>query len=291
MSEQVIIGGVEAGGTKFVCAIGNEKGEVLLEERFPTESPEVTLPRAVEFFKKAEAEFGKVSRFGVGTFGPAGVNKDRDDYGKILATPKPGWEGADFVGAFEKAFPEASIAFDTDVNAAAMGEGAKGAAQGLKTFVYVTVGTGIGGGIIIDGKPLSGLLHPEVGHITVPAFDDFEGVCPFHGDCLEGLASGTAIGERWGTPAYELPADHEAWELEAKYLAAAVQTLTAIVSPERIIFGGGVMEQEHLFPMIREEYKKNAGGYWPDVENYIVPPQLGNQAGIVGCFALAGIEA
>ena len=289
-NQRELIGGVEAGGTKIVCAIGDAFGNVLLEERFPTETPELSIPRAIEFFKNAELEYGQVSKFGIGTFGPAGVYKQRDDYGKILATPKQGWEGADFVGAFEGAFPEVEIAFDTDVNAAALGEGLKGAAQGLRTFVYITVGTGIGGGVVVDGKPLSGLLHPEIGHIPVPLFDDFEGVCPFHRNCVEGMASGTAIGARWGMDAKAIPIDHEAWDLEAKYLAALVQTLTGILSPERIIFGGGVMEQKQLFPLIREKFIERANGYWPEVEDYIVPPELGNQAGIVGCFALAGIS-
>ncbi len=287
MSQSVRFGAVEAGGTKFVCAVGDSAGNVLVEERFSTETPEPTLQRAVNFFKKHEGEYGKIDHFGIGTFGPAGVNRSRDDYGKILATPKLGWQGADFVGTFQSAFPAATIVFDTDVNAAALGEGKRGAAVGLKTYVYVTVGTGIGGGIVVNGRPLKGMLHPDIGHITVPAFDDFEGVCPFHGDCLEGLASGTAISERWGKEAWELAVDHPAWELEAEYLAAMVQTLTAVVSPERVILGGGVMEQTQLFSLVCEKFAKNTGGYWPELEDFIVPSELGNQAGIIGCFELA----
>jgi fructokinase len=286
--ERQWIGGLEAGGTKIVCAVGDAEGNVIHEERFPTETPERTLPEVIAFFKKSEQEFGEIGGLGIGTFGPAGTNRGRSGYGTILKTPKAGWEGADLLGAFREAYPGVPVAFDTDVNAAAVGEGARGAARGLDSFVYVTVGTGIGGGIVVNGKPLSGILHPEIGHIRVPIFDDFEGVCPFHGNCLEGMASGTAMAKRWGVDPRQLPSDHEAWDLEAKYLAAMVQTLTAVLSPERIIFGGGVMEQTQLFPMIREKFMRDAGGYWPEIDDFLVPSQLGNQAGIIGCLILAG---
>jgi len=284
--KQTFIGGIEAGGTKFVCAVGDVDGNVLLEERFPTTTPAETFAGAIEFFQKASEQYGELSKLGIGTFGPAGVNPKRDDYGKILVTPKQGWEGADFVGTMQRAFPNAEIVFDTDVNAAALGEGLKGAAQGFASYVYVTIGTGIGGGVVVDGRTLSGLLHPEIGHISVPQLDDFEGVCPFHGNCVEGMASGTAIAERWGTPAYELAPEHPAWQLEAKYLAHMCRTLTAILSPEKIILGGGVMEQAHLLELVRAEFNELNGGYWPTPTDYIVTPDLGNQAGITGCLAL-----
>lgn len=281
----MILGGIEAGGTKFVCALGDEHGNVLKEERFPTGAPEPTLAQAVAFFENAEQEIGKMDALGIGTFGPAGINKDLDNYGKILATPKEGWEGAEFLGAFAKW--DIPKAFDTDVNAAALGEGAKGAAVGLKNFVYITVGTGIGGGVVINGQTLSGYLHPEIGHISIRQLDDFEGVCPFHKNCAEGMASGTAMRERWGKPAQKLSLDHPAWELEAAYLASLCQTLTAVLSPQRIILGGGVMGQDHLLPMIQKKFDELCSSYWQTPNNYLVRPELGNQAGIVGALRLA----
>lgn len=281
----MILGGIEAGGTKFVCALGDEHGNVLKEVRFPTAAPEPTLANAVAFFEQTEQEFGKMSALGIGTFGPAGINKDLDNYGKILATPKAGWEGADFLGAFSQwNIPKA---FDTDVNAAALGEGLKGAAIGLKNFVYITIGTGIGGGVVINGLPLSGYLHPEIGHISIRQSDDFEGVCPFHKNCVEGMASGTAIEARWGKPAQELAPDHPAWELEATYLASLCKTLTAVLSPQRIILGGGVMGQDHLLPMIQAKFDDLCASYWQTPDDYLVTPKLGNQAGIVGALRLA----
>lgn len=284
------LGGIEAGGTKFVCAIGDRKsGEILLEERFPTTDPTATLARAVDFFKEASSRGYPISALGIGTFGPAGVNPSLSNYGKILATPKQGWEGADFVGTFRDAFPDISIAFDTDVNAAAIGEGSQGAAVDLSSYVYITIGTGIGGGMVIDGRVIRGYLHSEIGHVSVrrEAGDDFAGACPFHEDCIEGLASGTAISKRWGMPAEELHADHPAWQLEAKYLASLCQTLTATLSPERIILGGGVMQQKHLLSMIEKEFVTKINGYWSIPESYLVTPKLGNQAGIIGCLKLA----
>jgi len=284
------LGGIEAGGTKFVCAVSDrDTGEIIIEERFPTTDPTNTLARAVAFFKDAASQGKPIDALGIGTFGPAGVNPALSNYGKILATPKEGWEGADFIGAFQDAFPELAIAFDTDVNAAAIGEGSEGAAKGLSSYVYITVGTGIGGGVVINNQVIQGYLHPEIGHISIrrEEGDDYAGACPFHQDCVEGLASGTAINQRWGMAAQDMPEDHPAWQLEAKYLAALCQTLTATLSPERIILGGGVMLQKHLLPMIQQEFNSLTNGYWQTPENYIVTPKLGNHAGIIGCLKLA----
>lgn len=303
-SAKKIIGGIEAGGTKFVCAVGfsseekDQPVEVLSEVRFPTTTPEATLAQALAFFQEAVAEFGELAALGIGTFGPASVQQRRKDYGRILNTPKKGWKDAEIVSFFTEAFPEASIAFDTDVNAAALGESLQGAGKDVENFVYLTVGTGIGGGVIVDGKPLQGLLHPEIGHLLLPPFHALEngkfsqpekitGSCPFHEHCLEGYASGTAMNQLWGCRAETLPPDHPAWELEATFLAAACQNLTAILSPQRIILGGGVMQQMHLFPMIRNKFQALIGDYWSIEEPYIIPPALGNQAGIIGSLQLA----
>ncbi len=282
-----LLGGVEAGGTKMVCAVAYEPGEVLEEQKFPTTQPEETLVRVKEFLENAAIKHGELAAIGYGTFGPASVTPSSKDYGKVLATPKSEWEGADVIGFLSNAFPRVGIGFDTDVNAAALGEGFAGAAVGLSNYVYVTVGTGIGGGVVIGGQPLHGSPHPETGHMRVPLLDDFSGVCPFHGDCLEGLASGTAIGERWGVPAQELGREHEAWDLEAGYLAAMVQNYVACYAPERIILGGGVMEQPFLLEQIRQKYTELVGGYWTENSELLVSPALGNQAGITGALLLA----
>ena len=277
------VGAVEAGGTKIVCAVGSGPDD-LAEERFPTEDPETTIERICEFFEG----FSDLTSIGIGTFGPAGVNPNEPKtYGHILNTPKPGWKNTDLAGSLREKL-SLPFHFDTDVNAAALGEGKWGAAQGLHSFVYITVGTGIGGGAVIDGQIAHGLLHPEIGHLRLPRDperDAFEGCCPFHGDCLEGLASGPAIERRWRKPATELPPDHEAWKLQAHYLALALTNLTLTLSPQMIILGGGVMEQEQLFPMIREELAEQINGYLKPPE--IVPPGLGNRAGILGAIALA----
>lgn len=283
----ILLGGVEAGGTKMVCAVANEPGKVLDEVRFATANPEDTLARVKEYFDAAQEKWGKLGAIGYGTFGPAGVTLGESNYGTVLPTPKPGWEGADVVGFLENAYPGVAISFDTDVNAAAIGEGFAGAAVGLKNYVYITVGTGIGGGVVIDGKALNAKPHAEIGHMLVPRLDDYQGCCSFHGTCLEGLASGSAIGGRWGVSAPELGPDHEAWDLEASYLAMMVQNLVASLAPERIILGGGVMEQEFLLAKVRERFLENAAGYWSCDESFLVTPEMGNQAGITGALVMA----
>jgi fructokinase len=285
-------GALEAGGTKFVCAVGAGPGDILEEIRFPTADPAGTIGRAIDFFS---AHRDKIEAVGIGSFGPVDPDRTSPAYGCITSTPKPGWQNVDLAGVLKKAL-KVPIAFDTDVNAACLGEHRWGAAQALGTFLYLTVGTGIGGGARCEGSLLHGFMHPEMGHIMIPhdrEKDPYKGKCPYHGDCLEGLASGPAIEERWGLRGEDLPDNHPAWELEAHYLALACATYISILSPERIILGGGVMERPHLFPLIREKTQVILNDYishdrvLAGMESYIVPPGLGKRAGMLGALALA----
>lgn len=289
-----LLGGIEAGGTKFVCAVG-EPGRVSAEIRFPTTKPDETIAQAVAFFEQQQREKGPISAVGIAAFGPLDPNPKSDTFGYITTTPKPHWGNVDLAGAIVRAL-DVPIAFDTDVNGAALGEFTYGAGKDVDNLIYITIGTGIGGGIIANGRIVHGLVHPEMGHIHMardPERDPYLGRCPYHGDCFEGLAAGPAIGERWGKPAYELPADHPAWELEADYIAQALQTFICTLSPERIILGGGVMQQPQLFPLVRQKTLRLLNGYvqhpriLDDIDSYIVPPGLGNQAGAIGALALA----
>lgn len=284
----MLIGAIEAGGTKFVLGIGNEKGEILERVSIPTESPQETMPKVIEFF------MGKgVEAIGVGCFGPIDPKKDSPTYGYITTTPKVKWANYNIIGELKKHF-NVPIAFDTDVNGATLGELTWGVAKGLDSALYITVGTGIGAGAIVEGKMIHGLLHPEMGHIMVKKHenDNYKGKCPYHGDCLEGVAAGPALEERWGKKGFELEPNHPAWEMEAYYLAQALVNFILIVSPEKIIMGGGVMKQEHLFPMIRKEVANILKGYInkkeisEDIDNYIVAPKLGDNAGLCGAVAL-----
>jgi fructokinase len=274
-------GGVEAGGTKWVCAIGSRPDDLHALEVIPTTTPAETLARAAAFF----TQNGGVSAVGVGSFGPIDQRA-----GRITTTPKPGWADTDVVSALHDAL-DVPIAFDTDVNAAALGEQRWGAAVGLDTFCYITVGTGIGGGVMAGGKLVHGLAHPEFGHMRVPhdrTRDPFDGVCPFHGDCFEGLASGSALRARWGAPA-ETIADPQAWELEAEYLALGLVNVITIVSPQLIVLGGGVAKQPGLIPQVRELVDELLAGYVvaPDV----VAPALGDRSGVLGAIELARLAA
>lgn len=289
------VGGIEAGGTKFVCAVGTSPDDVRAETRFPTTTPEETIGRAVAFFHEQEAKYGRPAAIGIASFGPLDPNPASPTFGYITSTPKPHWANANLAGAIRAAL-DVPVGFDTDVSIAGLGEWRWGAAQGLSSFIYLTIGTGIGGGVLIDGKPVHGLLHPELGHIPLPhdwTADPYKGRCPYHGDCLEGMAAGPAIGERWGRAAVELPPDHPAWELEAHYLARALQAFILTLSPERIILGGGVMEQPQLFPMVRRKVVNYLNGYVQspsilrDIDSYIVPPGLSNRAGVLGAFVQA----
>ncbi|MES2439288.1 MAG: ROK family protein [Verrucomicrobiota bacterium] len=282
-----MIAGIELGGTKTVVAIGTAEGRVIEELRFPTTLPEETLGTAIGWLR----ERGIPERIGIAAFGPIGIVPGRENYGNVLATPKPGWAGFSLTGSLSEAFPDAKLTIDTDVNAAALAEARIGAAAGLDDVAYITIGTGIGGGILSGGCLIHGALHPEFGHLKVPrmAADDFAGVCPFHADCLEGLASGPSIAARWGKPAHELPADHPAWETQAWYLAHGILSLLAIVSPARVIVGGGVSQVDGLHRKINGKLVELAAGYFPPVldPDYVVAPSLGQEAGICGAFLLA----
>lgn len=289
-------GGIEAGGTKFVCAVGSSPKDILAEIRFQTTTPEETLGKAVEFFRKTIQKNNiRLNCIGIGSFGPVDLNPLSPHYGEITSTPKPGWANAQICSTIQEKTGVPTV-FDTDVNAAAIGEGMWGAAQGLKNYIYLTIGTGIGGGLVVDGKPYHGLVHPEMGHIYLsrdPEFDPFQGCCPFHGDCFEGLASGPAIRARCGLAAENLPEYHPVWDLETNYIAQALQSIICITSPERIILGGGVMQQAHLFPMIQLKVIQLLNGYVQSpeivdhIDRYIVPPALGNYAGVLGAIAMA----
>ena len=294
-SDRRLFGGVEGGGTKFVCVIGRGPDEILAEARIPTTSPEATLSQTVDFFRAESARRGSLAAVGVGSFGPVDLREGSATWGFITTTPKAGWAHTDVAGRLMKGLG-VPVAFDTDVNAAAIGEARWGAAQGLDTFAYLTVGTGIGGGGLSGGQPMHGLVHPEIGHMLLPhdrSLDPFPGVCPFHAGCLEGLASGPALLARWGQPAENLPEGHPAWPLEARYLALAVANLVCTLSPQRIVLGGGVMEQTQLFPLIRKEVVALLNGYiraaeiLDGIDTYLVPPGLGNRSGRLGALAMA----
>jgi fructokinase len=279
-----------------VCAVGTGPADLRAETRFPTTTPEETLGQAIDFFREQAGALGEpLAALGVASFGPLDPNRASPTYGHITTTPKPGWAHADVVGPLKAAL-ELPVAFDTDVNGAALGEHRWGAAQGLHTFVYLTIGTGLGGGAMVEGRLLHGLLHPEMGHVLLPHDwdeDPFPGTCPYHGDCFEGLAAGPALEARWGQPGETLPPDHPAWPLEAHYLALGLMSYVLTLSPQRIILGGGVMQQPHIFPLVRQELLELLNGYVqaPEIlegmDDYVVPPGLGNRAGVLGAIALA----
>lgn len=282
------IGAIEAGGTKFVCGIGNERGEFEDRISFPTEGPEQTLGLAIAYFKDKN-----VDAIGVGSFGPIDIRPGSPSYGYVTTTPKPGWSNYDLLGTLRREF-DVPCGWDTDVNAAALGEATWGAARGLNSCLYYTVGTGIGIGVYAEGRLVHGLVHPEGGH-TLPRRhpdDRFAGLCPYHGDCLEGMAAGPAIEARWGAKGHELPADHPAWTIEAYYLGQSIAGAVLLNSPEKVILGGGVMQQAQLFPLVRAEVKRTLNGYvsareiLEDIDAYVVPPGLGQQAGLCGAVAL-----
>lgn len=274
-------GGVEAGGTKFVCAAGTGP-EDLIREPVPTTTPAETLDRAARFFERH-----KIAALGIASFGPLDLDPRSPTFGYITTTPKPGWSEVDLRGHLQRALG-VPAAIDTDVNAAALAEHRWGAAQGLDNLLYLTIGTGIGGGALLRGEPLHGATHPEMGHLRIPhdrIADPFPGCCPYHGDCLEGLASGPAMERRWGVKAEALPRHHPAWTLEARYLALGLANLVCTLSPRRIIIGGGVMHNLDLFATIRDELKGLLNGYATAPE--IVPPALGDDAGVLGALILA----
>lgn len=289
-----LYGGIEAGGTKFVCAIGSGPGDLLAETSFPTTAPGETLARAVDFFRDA-LRGRPLHSLGIASFGPLDLNAHSPTFGFITTTPKAGWSQVDVLRVIQDALA-VPVFVDTDVNAAALAESLWGAGQGRDPLVYITVGTGIGGGLLCKGAPVHGLQHPEIGHMYLPhdlLADPFAGSCPYHGDCLEGLASGTAMAQRWGQRAETLPPDHPAWDLEARYLGLALANLICTVAPQAIVLGGGVPEQLHLLARVRREAERRLNGYiqspWlaPGLEEYILAPGLGRHAGVLGAIALA----
>jgi fructokinase len=288
--------GIEGGGTKFVCAVGTGPGDLRAETRYDTTTPAETIARALDFIRAQVAAQGEpLAAVGIASFGPIDPDPASPTWGFVTTTPKPGWAHTDLAGAVQRAL-DVPVGFDTDVNVAALGEWRWGAAQGLDTFIYLTVGTGLGGGGMVNGKLIHGLMHPEMGHIRVPhdwAADPYPGYCSYHGDCLEGLCAGPAIEGRWGQRGETLPPDHPAWELEAHYLALGLVNFILPLSPQRIIMGGGVMEQRHLFPMIGKRVQALLNGYvhqkaiLEEVDRYIVPAALAPRSGVLGALALA----
>ncbi len=287
-----LYGGIEAGGNKFLCAVGTGPDDLRAETLIRTTAPEETIGQVITFFRQ---HLESLEAIGIGSFGPVDFDPDSPTYGHITTTPKEGWTDTDLVGPIQHALG-VPVRFDTDVNAAALGEQRWGAAQGLDTFIYLTVGTGIGGGGIVNRQLMHGLVHPEMGHIRVPHDrdkDPFPGICSYHGDCLEGLASGPALEQRWSRAPETLPSDHPAWELEAQYLALGVVNFIYILSPQRVIIGGGVMKQAKLLPLVRDNVKRLLNNYvltpeiTGNIDDYITLPGLGQKAGVLGAIALA----
>lgn len=286
------IGAIEAGGTKFVCGIGQADGTIEDRISFPTTNPEQTLTQVIQYFQDKQ-----IKAMGIGSFGPIDIDRSSPTYGHVTTTPKPGWSGYDVLGTLQKAFP-VPYGWDTDVNAAAFGEATWGAAKGLDSCVYFTIGTGVGVGVFTQGRLVHGLVHPEGGHVMLRRHeeDDFAGNCPYHGDCLEGLAAGPALEKRWGIKGKDIPDDHQAWKFEAYYIGQAIVNAILLLSPKKVILGGGVMHRHHLFPLIRQEVQQALNGYvqaeaiTKDIDDYIVPPGLGDNAGLNGALAL-GLQA
>ncbi len=291
-----IVGAIEAGGTKFVCAIATADGELLEQVRFPTTSPGPNYDEAMRFIISAGDRAGELRGVGIGHFGPLDVDPGSHNYGRISKTPKAGWSGANVLDEVAR-HTDLPVAIDTDVNCAALAEQRWGAGQGVDNLIYITVGTGIGAGIICDGRVLYGKAHPEVGHMMLPKLDedrDFDGACPYHGArCAEGLAAGPAIEKRWQCPASSLGETHPAWDIEANYLAMLIINLLLVASPQKIILGGGVMGQAQLFPAIRARFVELLNDYadlsvlTDSVDDLIVPTGLGANSGILGASAIA----
>lgn len=293
MTREILYGGIEGGGTKFLCAVGPAPDAIIDECEFPTTTPEDTLARAAAFFRHSSAG-STPDAIGIASFGPIDCDPASPSFGMITSTPKPGWRDTDVVGTLRSQF-NIPIGWDTDVNGAALGELGWGAGQGTDPLLYVTVGTGVGGGAVVNGRTLHGLMHPEMGHLPMPAVDgdDFEGVCPYHGRCLEGLASGPAIEHRLGLRGDLVPADDQFWEIEATYIALGLLSMVYILSPQRIVLAGGVMTTPRLIDRVKcrlrllnQDYVSSpqlAG----DIDGYVVPPGLGRRAGLIGALELA----
>lgn len=287
--------GVEGGGTKFICALGNGQGEIYERISVPTTIPKETMAHVIKFLRSHKHE-DELKAIGIGSFGPIDNSLGSENYGQITATPKPSWSNYNIVETLQQAF-HVPVGFETDVATAALGEYEWGSAQNLRNFVYMTVGTGIGAAAIVNGELVPGMCSAEMGHLLIPHdknVDPFLGICPYHGDCLEGMAAGGAIKARWHVvSALDLPATHPAWDLEADYLAAGLMNIILTLSPQRIILGGGVMKQTHLFSKIRQLVVEKLNGYVPtreifdDIDQYIVAPGLADRSGVAGAIALA----
>ena len=291
-----LYGAIEAGGTKVVCAAGYAPEQIPDDCRavIPTTAPGPTLAAVVEFFERIRRKHGALAGIGIAAFGPVDLDTGSPAWGRILATPKPGWSNFSMVAPLQRF--GCPIVIDTDVNAAALAEARLGAGAGLGSLAYVTVGTGIGGGVVVADRTLKGLLHPEMGHIRIerdPRDVGFAGVCPFHADCLEGLASGPAVMARWHARAENLPQSHPGREILGGYLGQLAATIALMLSCERIVFGGGVVSGGGLLPFIRQEASRRLGGYLPiearagGFDRYIVAPGLGDSAGTIGALLLA----
>jgi fructokinase len=288
MTDGAVVGSVEAGGTKFVCATGTGPHDIRSRTRIDTTTPAETLDRVAAFFRGSEP----VAAVGVASFGPVELRRAHPSFGHITTTPKPGWQGIDLLGRLRTTLG-APVAIETDVTGAALGEWTWGAGRGLRNLVYVTVGTGIGGGALVDGAPVPGLVHAEMGHVSVRRLpgDGFPGVCPYHGDCLEGMASGPAIEARWGRPPHDPgPLAGEATVMESAYLASGLRNVVYTVAPERVVLGGGVSSLPGLVAAVNAGLVEEMGGYAAQPEHgtgFVVLPALGADSGIAGGFALA----
>jgi fructokinase len=299
VENRIFIGGIEGGGTKFKVVVieqtdldSEQVPTILAEQLIATTTPDETIRRISTFFQ--ETAGNNLQSIGLACFGPLDLDPESKHYGHITKTTKPGWSGTDVRGMLSEALG-VPVLIDTDVNGAALGEYLWGAGRGFPTLLYLTVGTGIGGGLLVNGEPHHGLTHPEMGHIRIPhnwQIDPFAGGCKFHGDCLEGLAAGYALEQRWGARGETLAPDHPAWQLEAEYLGSALANYALIFSPQRIILGGGIMQQTFLYDLVREQVKEKLNGYIPHpaitekIEDYIVPPGLGSEAGVLGAVGL-----
>ncbi|WP_159459186.1 ROK family protein [Helcococcus massiliensis] len=282
-------GAIEAGGTKFVLAVADEKLNILDKKVIATRDSESTMRDVFNFFDS----YKNLRSIGIGSFGPIDVVKSSKTYGYITSTPKKGWRNFNFLGSMKDRY-QIPIAFTTDVNAACLGENILGSGMGLSSCLYLTVGTGVGGGAIVNGEFVEGFGHPEMGHILIKKdpVDDFEGVCPYHGSCLEGLVSGPSLQARYGLSGKDIEKDHEIWNILGSYLAQALVNYTLILRPEIIILGGGVMKQNQLFESIKYNFEKMINNYvtYPDIDKYIVRPELEDNAGIMGALLLAERE-
>jgi fructokinase len=290
-----VYGGIEAGGTKFVCMVAGGPNRIVSEARIPTTHPDQTIRQVVEFFEPY-VQRHELAGIGIAAFGPLDLDPNSATFGYVTTTPKPNWNQVDLRGCIQRAFG-LPTAFDTDVNAAAFGEQYWiPENQSLDPFAYMTVGTGIGAGVLANGRPVHGMVHSEIGHAPIPhdwQKDPFPGICPYHRDCLEGLASGEAIAQRWGQIGEALPASHAGWDLEADYIALALTNLIYVFSPQKIVLGGGVPQHLGFIPAVRSKVQQLLNGYihspliLENIDDYIVPPALGNRSGVLGAIAMA----